>query len=140
MPSTAMMKQILDFNKKAFDESFSVLITVREHTEKMVRAYWEKSLIFPGEGKKAIEDWLVTYKNGLDAFKEDVDKRFETMESYLLNAGDLTSLPLRAAAEKKAPVKKSSSPKKNKVVAAKKAVRVRQPVKKVNVPRKKTAK
>ena len=139
MSSTAMMKQILDFNKKAFHESFSVLITVREHTEKMVSACWEKSLIFPGEGKKAIEDWMDVYKKGMNAFKEDVDRRFETMESYLANVGDLTSLPLRAAAEKKAPVK-SSGPKKNKGAAVQKSVKVWQPVKKESVPRKKTAK
>lgn len=49
---SAMIKQVLNFNKKAFDDSFNAVIAVQEHTEKMVRVFWEKSPYFPEEGKK----------------------------------------------------------------------------------------
>ncbi len=50
MHSTMMIKQILDFNKKAFDDSFNAMIAVQEHAEKMVRVFWEKSDVFSGRG------------------------------------------------------------------------------------------
>jgi polyhydroxyalkanoate synthesis regulator phasin len=83
-----MIKQILDFNKKAFDDSFNAVVTVQEHAEKMARIFFEKSSFFPEEGKKIVEDWVHTYRNGLDEFRTNVDSRFELVEKYLLCAAD----------------------------------------------------
>jgi hypothetical protein len=84
----SMIKQILDFNKKAFDDSFNAVVTVQEHAEKMARVFWEKSSFFPEEGKKVVEDWVLTYKNGLNEYRANVDSRFKLVESYLLSAAD----------------------------------------------------
>ena len=86
MNSATMIEQILDFNKKAFDDSFNALIAVQEHTEKIVLDCWRKSEYFPEEGKKVVGDWLQSYKNGLDEFKTSVDSRFKLVDDYLQNA------------------------------------------------------
>ena len=86
MNSATMIEQILDFNKRAFDDSFNAMIAVQEHTEKIVFDFWRKSEYFPEEGKKVVGDWLQTYKNGLDEFKASVDSRFKLVEDYLQNA------------------------------------------------------
>jgi len=88
MQSTTMIKHVLAFNKKAFDDSFKAVLTVQEHAEKMMRIFWEKSMYFPQEGKKVLGDWVDTYKKGLDEFKTSVDGRFQLVEDYLLNAAD----------------------------------------------------
>lgn len=82
------IKQILDFNKKAFDDSFNAIVAVQEHAEKMARIFWEKSSFFPGEGKKVVGDWINAYKNGLNEYRANVDSRFKFVESYLLSAAD----------------------------------------------------
>jgi len=47
-----MIRQILDFNKKAFDDSFNVVITVQgKYNEKMTRIFWEKSSLIPERQK-----------------------------------------------------------------------------------------
>jgi len=88
MHSMMMIKQILSFNKKAFDDSFKAVIVVGEHSEKMLRDFWEKSTLFPDQGKNVFGDWVDTYKKGLDDFKANVDSRFKLVEDYLLNAMD----------------------------------------------------
>jgi polyhydroxyalkanoate synthesis regulator phasin len=86
MNSATMIEQILDFNKRAFDDSFNAMIAVQEHTEKIVFDFWRRSEYFPEEGKKVVGDCLQTYKNGLDEFKVSVDSRFKLVEDYLQNA------------------------------------------------------
>ncbi|MEE9912452.1 MAG: hypothetical protein K4571_12085 [Deltaproteobacteria bacterium] len=92
MDFTGMIRQILDFNKKAFDDNFTAVVAVQEHTEKMVRVFRETSVFFPEEGKKVIADWAGTYKNGLNEFKANVDMRFKQAEEYLLTAADQMEL------------------------------------------------
>jgi len=86
MNSVKRIEQILDFNKRAFDDNFNAMIAVQEHTEKIVFDFWRKSEYFPEEGKKVVGDWLQTYKNGLDEFKASVDSRFKLVEDYIQSA------------------------------------------------------
>lgn len=86
MNSVTMIEQILDFNKRAFDDNFNAMIAVQEHTEKIVFDFWRKSEYFPEEGKKVVGDWLQNYKDALDEFKASVDSRFKFVEDYLQNA------------------------------------------------------
>ncbi|MFO7569985.1 MAG: hypothetical protein R6W75_09325 [Smithellaceae bacterium] len=141
MNGKAMIKQILDFNKKAFDDSFSILFTVREHSEKMARVFWETA--DPGHvtdrGRKVIEDWMFSYKNGLGAFKAEVDSRFEMIASYLSDMTDPMKSSMDAMDVKKVPVKRAA-PKKTKAEVSAKPAQVKKPVKKAVVGRKKTMK
>jgi len=85
---STMIKQVLDFNKKAFDDSFNAVVAVQDNAEKMARIFWEKSTFFPEEGQKVVGDWVATYKNGLEEFRANVDSRFKLVEDFLLNAAD----------------------------------------------------
>lgn len=98
MQSTTIIKQILDFNKKAFDDSFKAVIAVQEQTEKMMFALWGKSPYLPEEGKKVVGDWIATCKKGADDFKQTVDSRFKEVEDYLLKATGQLELSLNKAA------------------------------------------
>ena len=86
MNPTTMIEHILDFNKKAFDYGFNALITVQEHTEKIILDFWEYSEYFPEDGKKIFGDWFQSYKQGLDEFKTSVDCRLKFVEDYIQNA------------------------------------------------------
>lgn len=138
MQSTLMLKQILDVNKKAFEESLNVVIAISDHAEKMVRIFWERSAFFPIESKKAIEDWVGQYKNSLDDFRENVDKRFQLMEYYLLNTAESMESSMRTVVDKTVPTSQVyEATKKPAAVSARKDVSVKKTVKKKNVTLKK---
>ncbi len=138
MQSTLMLKQILDVNKKAFEESLNAMIAISDHAEKMVRIFWERSAFFPIESKKVIEDWVCQYKNSLDDFRDNVDKRFQLMEYYILNTADSMESSMRTVVNKTVPASQVyETTKKPAAVSAKKDVSVQKTVKKKNVTLKK---
>jgi polyhydroxyalkanoate synthesis regulator phasin len=75
-------KQMMVFNKTAFDNNFRAMQALQEQTEKLVGKFWEKSPMFPEEGKKAISDWMSSYKKGCDDFKSLVDGNFKKVEDF----------------------------------------------------------
>ena len=52
MEPKQIAKQIVDFNKTAFDNSFDAMSVIQDQTEKMVNAMMEQTAFFPEEGKK----------------------------------------------------------------------------------------
>ena len=77
-----MLKQMLDFNKTAFDNSFSAMLTIQEQNEKMVNTFLEQAAWIPEEGKKLIKEWVDTYKKGCDDFKKTADDNFKKVVDF----------------------------------------------------------
>jgi hypothetical protein len=55
---------------------------LQEQTERLVGRFWEKTPMFPEEGKKAIADWMKAYKKGCDDFKAVVDENFKKVDDF----------------------------------------------------------
>jgi len=83
MDPKQIAKQIIQFNKTAFDNTFDALNVLQEQREKMMSMYLEQVPLMPAEGKKAIEDWLKAYKKGRDDFKSSVDENYKKVEEFL---------------------------------------------------------
>jgi hypothetical protein len=81
-------KQIIDFNKASFDNTFDTITAVQDHTEKMVELFLETATIFPEDGKKVISDWVKAYKKGRIDFKSAIDDSFKTVEEFFVNAAN----------------------------------------------------
>ena len=75
-------KQIMDFYKTAFDNSFSTMCAIQEQAEKMVTTAFEQAPWYPKEGSKVINDWLNAYKQGRDNYKATVDENFRKIDEY----------------------------------------------------------
>ena len=75
-------KQMVDFNKTAFDNSFEAMSVIQDQTERMVSAMMEQTAFFPEEGKKQVTDWIKTYKKGREEFKTSADENFKKVEVY----------------------------------------------------------
>lgn len=60
MHSTMMIRQILEVNKRVFEESLSAMVAFQEHVEKIMRIFWEKSAFFPVENKNVMESSMHT--------------------------------------------------------------------------------
>jgi|GEM_PF-756271 len=52
MDPKQLAKQMVDFNKTAFDNSFNTMSTIQDQTEKMFTSMMEQMVFFPEEGKK----------------------------------------------------------------------------------------
>lgn len=82
MDQKALFKQMIDFQKAAFDNSFNAMATLQEQSEKMVKTFLDQAVWLPEEGKKAIQNWLDAYKGGRDKFKQAVEQNFEKVDAY----------------------------------------------------------
>ena len=86
MEPIKLVKQMIDFNKATFDNSFSAMILLQEQTEKMVSSFIEQATWMPEEGKKVLNDWVVSYKTGREQFKRSIDDSFQKVETYFADA------------------------------------------------------
>lgn len=82
MEPKQIAKQMIDFNKTAFDNSFEAMAVLQDQTEKMVNAIIEQNTLIPEEGKKAVSDWIKSYKKGRSDFKTAADESFKKVETF----------------------------------------------------------
>lgn len=82
MEPKQIAKQVIDFNKTAFDNSFEAMIVLQDQTEKMVSTMLEQNSLLPAEGKKAVADWIKSYKKGRNDLKTAADEGFKKVESF----------------------------------------------------------
>jgi polyhydroxyalkanoate synthesis regulator phasin len=82
MDPKQIAKQMIVFNKTAFDNNFRAMQALQEQTESLVNKFWDKSPMFPEEGKKVISDWMTAYKKGCEDFKSVVDDNFKKVEDF----------------------------------------------------------
>jgi polyhydroxyalkanoate synthesis regulator phasin len=82
MDQKQIAKQMIQFNKTAFDNSFNAMTMVYEQNEKMVDTYLQQATWMPEEGRKAIENWMQSYKKGCEDFKKLADENYQKVEAF----------------------------------------------------------
>lgn len=82
MNNKVILKQIVQFNKTAFDNTFKAMKMAQEHGEKMLTALLDQATWLPEEGKKTITDWVKAYKKGVDDFKATVDEQYKKVDEF----------------------------------------------------------
>ena len=83
MDQKEIMRQMLKFNKAAFDNTFTAMVMLQEQMDRMVKMFMDQATWVPKEGKQAVNDWVKTYKKGGDDFKKAMDEGFKKLEEYL---------------------------------------------------------
>jgi hypothetical protein len=86
MEQKKMFKQMIDFQKATFDNSFNAMTTLQEQGEKMVNAFLDQAVFLPEEGKAAVKKWVDAYREGRIKYKEAVDENFKKVEDYFSEA------------------------------------------------------
>ncbi len=86
MDQKQLVKQMIEFNKTVFDNTFSAMTVLQDQTEKIVLRFMEKAPWFPDDGKKALNDWLNTYKNGCENFKAAANENYKKVTDFFANA------------------------------------------------------
>ena len=83
MDQKQIAKQMIDFNKTAFDNTYSAIIVMQDQTEKLVSSFLEKATWLPEQGKTSINQYLTTYKKGREDFKMSADENFKKMADFV---------------------------------------------------------
>jgi hypothetical protein len=86
MEPRKMAKQMLDFYKATFDNSYSALLMLQDQMQNMTSMFIEQSVAMPEEGKKALNEWLKAYRKGCEDFKKGMDDNFKRVESFFAGA------------------------------------------------------
>lgn len=79
MDSRHIPKQMMEFNKATFDNSINALIALQVQTEKYAFDFIDKAAWLPDEGKKAITEWVKSYKKGFENLKATTDENYKRM-------------------------------------------------------------
>ncbi len=82
MDNKTVARQMVEFNKTAFDNSFKAMTMVYEQNEKMIEAFLGQASWLPAEGRKALQDWMESYKKGCQDFKKIVDDNYAKVEGF----------------------------------------------------------
>jgi polyhydroxyalkanoate synthesis regulator phasin len=82
MDSSKIAKQMIDFQKTTFDNTFSAMVLLQEQAETMANTVLDQATWIPEEGRKAINDWVKAYKKGREEFKKVVDDNFKKVEDF----------------------------------------------------------
>jgi hypothetical protein len=86
MEQTKLFKQMIDFQKTTFDNSFKAMTTLQEQGEKMINIFLEQSPWLPDEGRKTITEWIHAYKKGREDFKNMVEDNFQKVQDFFANS------------------------------------------------------
>ena len=82
MDQKQIARQMIQFNKTAFESSFSAMTMVYEQNEKMFETFLSQAPGLPEEAKKAVKDWMSAYRTGCNDFKKLVDDNYAKVEEY----------------------------------------------------------
>jgi len=82
MEPVKIAKQMIEFQKATFDNSFSAMGMVQEQAERMLNMSLEQATWLPEEGRKVIDEWIKAYKKGREDFKKIVDENFGRVEAF----------------------------------------------------------
>ncbi|MDD3581401.1 MAG: hypothetical protein PHW74_10310 [Desulfobacca sp.] len=96
MEPQKIAKQMIDFYKASFDNTFTAMTMLQQQMEKMTGMLVEQSTWLPEEGRKVLQEWVKAYKKGREDFKAAADENFARVESFF--AESETSAPIKAAA------------------------------------------
>lgn len=82
MDQKQVFKQMSDFNKTAFDNSFNAIVMLQDQAVSLSNTLLTQATWLPEEGKKAIDEWVKTYKTGRETFKKSVAESYNKIEDF----------------------------------------------------------
>ena len=78
-------KQIMNFQKTAFDNAYKSMVMLQDHNEKLTNTLLEQATWIPAEGNRVIAQWLEIFKKSRDDYKIAMNDVFSKMEDLLAN-------------------------------------------------------
>jgi polyhydroxyalkanoate synthesis regulator phasin len=83
MDTTWMAKQMIDFQKTAFDNTYQATVMLQDHMEKVTNTMIEQAAWVPEESRRLGNQWIETCKKGRDELKTIADNNFNKLSEML---------------------------------------------------------
>jgi hypothetical protein len=85
MAKNQIGKQMMEFHKTVFDNTFSYIATFQEQNGKMAQHFMERFSWFPEEGKKAFAQSIASYKKRQEDFKVKALENYKKVDEYFVS-------------------------------------------------------
>ena len=86
MKNKIIARQLIEFHKSTFDNTFDSLTALQQQTENMIQAFLMQAGWLPSEGREVINQWVDIYKKGQIDFKKTMDENYAKVEEYFSTA------------------------------------------------------
>jgi hypothetical protein len=83
MENKKIAKQMIDYNKAAFESGYDTIYMLQEQTTKALDNMLQQAPWLPAQTKSFINEWVGIYKKVTNDFKEAVDQNYSKMEEFL---------------------------------------------------------
>lgn len=93
MDTRLIGRQMLDINRKVFDNSYMAMSTMQAQVERMLNIFVDQSPWIPKEMNGFILDGINTYKQGNEHMKALVDDGYRKMENFFFVGTESESKP-----------------------------------------------
>jgi hypothetical protein len=77
-----MLKQMIEFNQATFNNAYNGIALLQDQFERVAGTVLDQATWLPAEGRKAIENWVESYKTGRENFKKYVDDSYKKVEEF----------------------------------------------------------
>ncbi len=77
-----MAKQVIQFYKTTFDNSFNTMVMLQEQAEKLMKTFIVQAPGMNDEGKKVLDQWMGVYKKGREDFKKAMDEGYSKVDEF----------------------------------------------------------
>ena len=81
MQPKSILKQVIEFNKAAYENAFKNMNILQEQTEKVINLCIDQAIGASDESKRAARECVLMYRKGYEDFKKLADDNFRTMEA-----------------------------------------------------------
>ncbi|HDP25392.1 MAG TPA: hypothetical protein ENN34_08100 [Deltaproteobacteria bacterium] len=81
------VKQMISMQKTTFDSSFGTMVMLQDQAEKMVKTVLEQAPWITADGRKALDQWVNSFKKGREDFKNSVDEGYQKVEEFFEKFG-----------------------------------------------------
>lgn len=82
MDQKQLLKQMIEFNQAAFNNTFNAMIMLQDQFERVANTVLEQATWLPAEGRNAIENWVQSYKTGRDNYKQYMEDSYQKVEKF----------------------------------------------------------
>jgi polyhydroxyalkanoate synthesis regulator phasin len=79
METEKFAKQMIDFQKATFDNTFTAVTMLQDQAERMVNTVIDQATWLPEESRRVIDEMAGAYKKGRTDFKGAIDENFVKM-------------------------------------------------------------
>lgn len=82
MDQKKIFKQVIDFNRNAFNNTFNAWTAVQDQAARFSQALLDQAQWLPEENRNTINEWFEAYRKGRNDYKSSVDSGFNQLETF----------------------------------------------------------